>query len=428
MDKILGSLRWTAALVFIDDVIVFFNNIEEHATHLGQLLRSAREAGLRFSKAKSHFAYSSLTMLGRRISTEGLAVIQDKVAAVQDLRAPTTVKEVWHVMGLFGYYRNFIHKFSIIAAPITALTKGVRTTRKNDGSIKCIAGNTKTTWTDECEQAFKTLKGKLTRPPLLAYPDFEKPFILYGDASHDGMACALHQRCEEAVAKPIITEESEATRSKLKTAQASDLRWKRLLERTRATPVDENNTAYSLTDDGVLLYKGRMCLPEGMMKEALSDCHDSIGHFGFEKTYDRLCTHWFRPGLARTVKDYIASCRICKGAKRSKLRPAGEMTPQRFIENKTFAAMAIDVILGLPESERKNACLVMTDLFTKTVRLRATTNKATAEDIAQLIMEAVVNHGFLPTTIISDRDPKYISALWTAIMKFLKIHISITSP
>lgn len=431
MDRILGSLRWTSALVYIDDVLIFSDTLEQHAEHLEQLLTTATKAGLKFSKTKSHFAYSSLTMLGRRVSTEGLSILQDKVAAVRDLEPPQTVKDVWHLMGLFGYYRSFIHKFSLIAAPITALTKGVKTGRKPDGSIECAAGSTKITWTDECEKAFQTLKRKLTSPPLLAFPDFTKPFILYVDASHDGMAFALHQKCDVAVANPLVTEDGERDKERIRVGQKADSRWRSALKRTEETPEEENDTDYALTD-GILRWQGRICLPENLVSEALADAHDKLGHFGFEKTYARMADQWFRPGLAKAVVEYLASCRICKGAKRSKLRPAGEMSPQRHIQNKSFASIAIDVILGMPEiatnGEKYNACLVICDLFTKAVKLRPTSNKATAEQIAKLILHSVVCQGFLPTTIVSDRDPKYISALWTAIMKSLEMNISIASP
>ena len=447
MDKILGSLRWTAALCYIDDVIIFSSSLEEHVTHIRQLLSAAIRAGLKFSKEKSHFAYSSLKMLGRRVSTEGLSILQHKLAAVHELKAPNTVKDVWHLMGLFGYYRNFIHKFSIIAAPITALTKGVKTTRKADGTIDCIAGANKVVWTKECEEAFQTLKKKLTSPPVLAYPDFKRPFILYVDASHDGMACALHQRvatagtmdqekeCPQegreraATALPLLEDVGPDKRTRIIDAQKADRRWRTRFGEAEDAVTNERESDYEVVD-GLLKWQNKLCLPESLMKEALSDCHDKLGHFGFENSYDKLNLLWYRPGMAKALEEYIASCRTCKGAKRSKLRPPGEMMAQRHIEPKAFAFIALDVILSMPKSRDSlhDACLVICDLFTKTVRLRPTTNKASAKDIADLVMEAVVYKGFLPTTLVSDRDPKYISAVWRAIMAQLKIELSIASP
>jgi hypothetical protein len=120
MDGILGRLRWTAALCYIDDVIIFSNTVEEHVGHIRYILEAATKAGLKFSPAKCHFGYASLKLLGRRVSTEGLGVLQDKLAAVRELSPPKTLKELWHVLGLFGYYRSFIHRYSLIAISTSA--------------------------------------------------------------------------------------------------------------------------------------------------------------------------------------------------------------------------------------------------------------------------------------------------------------------
>ena len=80
-------------------------------------------------------------------------------------------------MGLVSYYRRFIKGFSHIASPINRLTEKGR----------------KFEWTEECEEAFRTLKGKLLSEPIVAYPDFSKPFKLYTDASNVGLGAILAQ-------------------------------------------------------------------------------------------------------------------------------------------------------------------------------------------------------------------------------------------
>jgi hypothetical protein len=99
MDSILGKLRWTAALCYIDDVIIFSDTVDDHIGHLAHVLRAAIAAGLKFSPTKCHFGYASLKLLGRRISTEGLEVLQDKLAAVRQLEPPRNLRELWHVLG-----------------------------------------------------------------------------------------------------------------------------------------------------------------------------------------------------------------------------------------------------------------------------------------------------------------------------------------
>jgi hypothetical protein len=223
MDGILGRLRWTAALCYIDDVIIFSNTVEEHAQHIEYILKAAIAAGLKFSPSKCHFGYASLKLLGRRVSTEGLEVLQDKLAAVRELRAPKNLKELWHVLGLFGYYRSLIHRYSIIAAPLIKLMRGIKPDKNPDGSYNHRMGLTSIAWDDDCQRAFDTLKTKLTNPPVLPYPDFMNPFILYVDASHAGMACALHQVSSPRNTGPQATVQSATSAPPLTVAQATPM-------------------------------------------------------------------------------------------------------------------------------------------------------------------------------------------------------------
>lgn len=134
MDSVLGSLRWTAALVYIDDILVFSADVNSHATHLRILLDSAISVGLRFNPTKCHFAYPSLKVLGHRSSTDGLSIHNDRAAAIRELATPRTLKELWHVLVIFGYYWQYIPKFAIVAAPLTRLTKGTRFRKLPDGT------------------------------------------------------------------------------------------------------------------------------------------------------------------------------------------------------------------------------------------------------------------------------------------------------
>jgi len=100
---------------------------------------------------------------------------QSKVEAVQNWARPKNVAEVRSFLGLAGYYRRFIMKFSQIALPLTRLT------RKNVPFV----------WDEECEESFRTLKGKLTRAPMLAIPDPNKRYVVFCDASSKGLVSGL---------------------------------------------------------------------------------------------------------------------------------------------------------------------------------------------------------------------------------------------
>ena len=111
------------------------------------------------------------------VSNQGIGVDLEKVVAVKEWKQPTNPTEVRSFLGLAGYYRRFIEKFSTIAAPMTKLT------RKN---VKFL-------WTDDCERAFQELKQRLTITSVLTIPVQGEKLVVFTDASGTGLGCVLMQ-------------------------------------------------------------------------------------------------------------------------------------------------------------------------------------------------------------------------------------------
>ena len=118
-----------------------------------------------------------MRFLGRFISENGIAVGPAKVAMVQDWSTPKNATDVRSFLGLAGYYRKFIQDFSKIAAPLTQLTK------KNQSFV----------WDEVCEDAFKSLKERLTRAPVLVIPKGNEEMTVYTDACGTGLGAVLMQ-------------------------------------------------------------------------------------------------------------------------------------------------------------------------------------------------------------------------------------------
>ena len=111
------------------------------------------------------------------ISKDGVAVTPECIQDILDWTPPKTVKQVRSFLGLASYCRRFVEFFSKIARPMTNLLhKGVNFE-----------------WTDKCQESFEALKAKLTSPPVLAPPDIPKDFVIYRDASRQGLGCVLMQ-------------------------------------------------------------------------------------------------------------------------------------------------------------------------------------------------------------------------------------------
>jgi hypothetical protein len=164
-------------VVFIDDILIYSKNEEEHARHLRIVLTRLREHQLYAKFSKCTFWLEEIQFLGHVLSAKGIAVDPSKVKDILEWKPPTTVHQVRSFLGLAGYYHRFIPDFSKLVKPITSLLK-------ND---------TKFNWSSRCNEAFEQLKVLLTTAPVLAQPDIKKPFDVYCDTSGSGLGCVLMQ-------------------------------------------------------------------------------------------------------------------------------------------------------------------------------------------------------------------------------------------
>ena len=112
------------------------------------------------------------------MSHEGIHTDPRKIQVIKALPPPSNLENLRSFLGLAGYYRKFIPDFATVSAPLTALTKK---------GVKFL-------WTDQHQNAFQTLKQHLCSAPVLAYPDFDRPFLLQTDASDVGLGAVLAQR------------------------------------------------------------------------------------------------------------------------------------------------------------------------------------------------------------------------------------------
>jgi hypothetical protein len=181
MDKIFYEVKEKYVLVYLDDINIYSTTFEEHLEHLQDVFDRLREAGLKLGPDKCHFCKTELAFLGHSISDKGIAPDPAKIEKVQNFLIPTNLTELRGFIGLASYYRRFIQDFATITAPLNKLLKK----------------DTPFIWTDECQQAFEFLKDALTTAPILSYPNFEEPFILYTDASYQGLGAVLGQKDEE---------------------------------------------------------------------------------------------------------------------------------------------------------------------------------------------------------------------------------------
>ncbi|GJT34621.1 reverse transcriptase domain-containing protein [Tanacetum coccineum] len=167
--------------VFMDDFSVFGNSFENCLSRVDKMLQRCEDTNLCLNWEKSHFMVKEGIVLGHKISKNGIEVDKSKVDVIAKLPHPTTVKGFQSFLGHTGFYRRFIKDFSKISRPMTHL----------------LEKNTPFIFSDECIQAFQTLKKKLTEAPILIAPDWDLPFELMCDASDFAIGAVLGQRHEK---------------------------------------------------------------------------------------------------------------------------------------------------------------------------------------------------------------------------------------
>ncbi|GKE07865.1 reverse transcriptase domain-containing protein [Tanacetum coccineum] len=167
--------------VFMDDFSVFGNSFENCLSRVDKMLQRCEDTNLCLNWEKSYFVVKEGIVLGLKISKNRIEVDKAKVDVIAKLPHPTTVKGVRSFLGHVGFYRRFIKDFSKISRSMTHL----------------LEKNTPFIFSNECIQAFETLKKKLTEALILIAPDWDLPFELMCDASDFDIGAVLRQHHEK---------------------------------------------------------------------------------------------------------------------------------------------------------------------------------------------------------------------------------------
>jgi hypothetical protein len=183
MQRVLRDRLGRSVLVYIDDILVFSRNAEEHAEDVEWVLQQLAKVKYFANPDKCEFFQSTVNFLGHVISAGGVAVQQHKVDAVSKWPRPQSVTDVRRFLGLTGYYRRFVAGHSSIAGPLSDLT----------------GKDTPFVWGEKEEAAFVQLKAALASAPVLVTPDNSKPYVLHTDASGYAVGASLSQMTDRGL-------------------------------------------------------------------------------------------------------------------------------------------------------------------------------------------------------------------------------------
>ncbi|GBG72363.1 hypothetical protein CBR_g11941 [Chara braunii] len=469
MNRIFHDYLDKFVIVYLDDILIFSKTVEEHVAHLDKVLSLLRQHKFKINGEKCEFGRTCVLYLGHEISAEGLKPDDAKVASIRDWPRPQSVTEMRSFLGMTGYYRTFVKNYSVVAAPLTDLTRL----------------DTPWEWTDECEAAFRHLKHALTHYEVLKLPDPDKPFIVTTDASQYGIGAVLAQqegpklRHVEYMSKKMPSQKlAKSTYEKelyavfkalthwrhyllgrffiLRTDHQT-LRWMRTqpvlsdaLKRALIIEYDltkdvtrslveayredqfiseiirrleakdkQTSAEFELVNGLLFLEKEgnkRLCVPdkESLRSLFLGERHDATGHFGYKKTTANLLQRFWWPTMLKDAKLYVETCQVCQRDKPRTQAPLGLLKPNP-IPERPGESLSMDFMDTLVTSKSgMRQIFVIVDRFSKYARLIAMSETAKTEYVIMLFKENWVRDFGLPKSIVSDRDVRFTRELWKA--------------
>ena len=255
--------------------------------------------------------------------------------------------------------------------------------------------------------------------------DFE---IIYKPGKENAPADALSRisssafHALQATSKPISALLA-ALRQFLQTHQPS----KDLITSITSSPGDYSDY---IIKDGLIFFKDRIWIPpdSALQPLILHEFHASPvgGHAGVQRTLSRIASTFFWPQMRQHVKDFVSTCQTCQQIKPFNKAPPGLLQPLP-IPGKIWDSISMDFITNLPPSYAKTTILVIVDRLSKHAHFCAIGSHFSAPQLADIFVKEITRlHGF-PSSIISDRNPLFMSSFWRELFKLQGTVLSMSS-
>ena len=178
MDLVLSGIQWERCLVYIDDIVIMGKTFERHLQNLILVLERLRRAGLRLKPSKCSLFQEKVVYLGHVVTREGIHTDPEKVNAVKTCRFPPQGATCSNSWGWLDTTKIIFRISQLSQSPCISLPN-------EDVHEFC--------WSKECSISFQELRSQLVAAPILAFPDFSKPFLLDTDACETGIGAVLSQ-------------------------------------------------------------------------------------------------------------------------------------------------------------------------------------------------------------------------------------------
>lgn len=186
INETLYDLLGPEVLAYMDDILIFGKDNEQHLARLEEVLQRLSEVNIKIKLIKCKFFVDEVKFLGYQVTKNGMKMNDERTKAINDMPHPTNKKQLQAFLGVVNYYRRFVKNFAQTAEPLYALLK-------KDARFR---------WGDRQANAVEELKEKLTRSPIVKFPDFQKEFHIHTDASTGGIGAVLMQE-HDGILHPI---------------------------------------------------------------------------------------------------------------------------------------------------------------------------------------------------------------------------------
>ena len=451
MNRVFLGMTGSRCVVYLDDVLVFGESLQEHNERLREIFEKLRQFNLKIEPDKCEFLKTELNYLGHVVTSEGVKPDPQKVKAIKEFPTPKNTTDVKSFLGLAGYYRKFIPQFSKMAKPLNDLLK-------KDNAWQ---------WEQEQIESFHLLQTALTQEPVLQYPDFTKPFILTTDASGFAIGAILSQGKigqdkpiafasrtlnspeqnystieKELIAivwacrhfRPyllgrnftIVTDHKPLTwMFSVKDPSSRLLRWRLLLEEFDYTieykAGKKNVNADALSRNPVVMTV--MIASKEKQQKILKEMHECPigGHQGVQRTFERLKLYVTWPGMFHDVEEYITNCRVCQQNKFT-----GPYIKAPFHETDTqfhpWDKLYLDIVGPLPLTEDGHKYVLTCQDNLSKYLLAIPLMTQTAEEVALNFMRYVVLQYGIPCSIVTDQGTQFMGDVLRRLCKLLKVH------
>ena len=198
------GLRDLVCLAYLDDILCYGKNFEEYVVNLRKVLQRLKSKGIKLRVDKCEFCKPEVRYLGRLVSEEGYRPDPEDTKALEKFRTPPkNVGEVRSLVGFLGYYRKYVRDFAKKMKPVYDLIKTEKESVKSKQNpslqlkSKIKSGYDKkrvVQWSSDLQKIVDNVIDTLKSPTVMAYPQFDTPFILNCDASSFGLGAVLYQQ------------------------------------------------------------------------------------------------------------------------------------------------------------------------------------------------------------------------------------------